>query len=173
MITFKQAVLTFYLLLSPTISSAQNYIYVGDKQYASTSTWEFQSSADYGNNDGLEVSVARQPNGGYLLLGKSTGIKGVYISGTVTLFLEDGSMIKCMDRGVRDYVDNKSIALYAFTEAEMEKLQTHRIAKIRYALKCYRVYTMECDQSYTADNKKPYSYGEDNYYATSTEIENL
>jgi predicted ATP-grasp superfamily ATP-dependent carboligase len=73
-----------------------------------------------------------------------------YIGGTVMIFLIDGTTIKCSDKGVRDHVDNKSIALYNFTKDEIEKLKKHRVSKIRFSI----IGGMEGTETFTADNKK-------------------
>lgn len=58
-----------------------------------------------------------------------------FIGGTVIVVLQDGSSIKCVDRGRRDQVNGESRALYTLTKAELETLSSIRIAFIRFNVK--------------------------------------
>lgn len=97
-----------------------------------------------------------------------------YIGGTVVIFLSNGLTIKCTDKGVRDYVNNKSIALYNFTNTEIDLLKENRITKIRFSI----INRMQGAETFTADNKRMalllYNSGtEKNYHETDVEISEL
>lgn len=151
----------------------QNYIYKGDNQYEATNNWTFELNGSYWTGD-PEVTVARHTNGGYLMISIAVPFKQNYIGGTVTVFLSDGSTIKCSDKGIRDHVDNKSIALYNFTKSEVDLLKQNRITRIRFSI----MGGMDGAETFTADNKKMtfslYGSGnEKNYYETDVEITEL
>ena len=86
-------------------------------------------------------------------------------------------MITCSDKGIRDHVDQKSIVLYVLTLAEIEKMKSLNIQKIRFTIKAKQGVYGGDTGNYTAENKKNlyggYSLdGEKvkNYYETSEEI---
>lgn len=150
----------------------QNFIYKGDQQYEATRSWRFRMNGEYWTGDPV-FTVAKHSNGGYLMISINVPYSSHYIAGTVMVFLNDGSVIKCTDRGIRDHVDNRSIALYNFTSAEVERLKTHRIVRIRFSIQD-EVFGLE---AFTADNENlilafPGSQGL-NYYETDVEISEL
>ena len=161
--------LTILILLLFSMNVAgQNYIYRGDKQFPATNSWSFKLNGNYWTED-PEITVAKTSFGGYLMISIEVPFKQHYIGGTVTIFLTDGTTIKCTDKGIRDHVDNKSIALYNFTKAEIELLKYSRISKIRFSI----MGGMEGAQTFTANNEKfSYSFGSDNkdYHETDVEI---
>lgn len=140
--------------MSALILNAQNYIYHGDNQYEATQSWVFKLNGTYWSED-PELTIAKHSNGGYLMLSIAVPGNGVHIGGTVFVFLEDGSIIKCTDKNIKDYVDNKSIALYNFTMDEIEKLKSFHITKVRFSIK--NIFNSNED-AYTADNKKENEY---------------
>ena len=166
---------------------SQNYIYIGDDQFKSTNTWEFKMNAKYWTSS-PELVVAKKKDGsGYLMISMDVPFKSTYIGGTVFLFLEDGSIIKCTDKGIRDHLDDQSIAIYNFTKGEINSLKTKKIAKIRFSI----LGGHEGKETFTANNKVKNEYGfiiketvsklkginnnkeEKDYYETNIEITKL
>ena len=182
----KKSIFTTTLVILFCVSAfSQNYIYNGDNQYESTGSWKFEMNGSFWGGD-PEFTVAKHSNGGYLMIAKDVPFKSFYIGGTVTVFLSDGSTIKCTDKGIRDHVDNQSIALYNFTKSEIERLKSNRITRVRFGIKG----GMEGTESFTADNvyykkvKKTESnlirgsnlnnyYNQKTYYETDVEITKL
>ncbi len=74
----KELLIALTIFTSCLSLNAQNYIYVGDNQYESTSTWKFDSNDDYGRYY-PEVTVAKHTNGGYLMLSVNVPFKQFYI----------------------------------------------------------------------------------------------
>ncbi|MBP6721734.1 MAG: hypothetical protein KA239_05400 [Bacteroidia bacterium] len=129
----------------------QNFIYKGDQPYLATNTWLFQCEHyDYP----LEVQIAKTSTGGYLRIATEVLDQIFYIGGSAFVLLDDGSMITCTDKGVRDYVDEKSVALYSFTQAEMDRLKTMNIQTIRFSIKAPKGLVGGNAGSYTAENSK-------------------
>lgn len=133
-----------FVLLLCTLSRAtfaQNYFYIGEQRYKTTPSWSFsfpgghELSMDYqGTTPFINVSIAKQSNGGYLVLSLYTFHFNQF-SGNVFLYLSDGSVIKCYDRNMGDYVNNKIIGVYLLSSAEIERLKRHRIESIRFSVK--------------------------------------
>lgn len=153
--------------------NAQNYIYKGNKQYEATNTWSFSLNAHYWTTN-PEITIAKNENGGYLMLSIVVPFSFDVIKGNLTIILEDGTMLKCIDKGIRDYVDETSTNLYFLTSQEIEKMKNSRISKIRFNINS-RGEVMP----YTASNYKEKRYivfgnkDEKDYYETDVEISNL
>ena len=151
-------------------NQSENRIYIGETSYPSTNTWTF--SNDYFKT--LAVTVAIHPTtGGFLMLETSTSFPQEKISGTVLLYLANNTVIKCIDRGIKDHVNGKSIALYKFTEEEMEKLAQNRITSIRFSVR-----SNFSSDSYIVENVKSMldklsSPNSEDYYETEKEIKDL
>lgn len=153
-----------------TNKQSENKIYIGETSYPSTNTWTF--SNDYFKT--LAVTVAIHPTtGGFLMLETSTSFPQEKISGTVLLYLANNTVIKCIDRGIKDHVNGKSIALYKFTEEEMEKLAQNRITSIRFSVR-----SNFSSDTYIVENVKSMldklsSPNSEDYYETEKEIKDL
>ncbi len=140
----------FLLMVTMFISLAsvgQNYIYRGDDRFEATNTWRFPLNGHYWTGD-PEITIGKRANGGLLMISIATPYKMNYIVGTLTVFLSDGTTIKCTDKNARDYVDSKSIAVYEFTATEIERLKVYRIMKIRFSI----AGGIEGPDALTADN---------------------
>lgn len=157
-------------------TNAQNYIYKGSEQFEATNSWSFILNGHFWSTDPTIV-VAKNPSGGYIMLTIEVPSDTFYIKGKLTIFLEDGTMINCIDRNVRDYVDNSSINLYNLTFDEIEKMKNSRITKIRFNIFKDNPFDMKDEIiSFTATNnndKFNLHQNEIDYYETDLEITNL
>lgn len=169
----KQLIFIFIILFSLTATS-QNIIYKGDKQFSATEQWVFECSLEAGIGN-LDVQIAKNETGGYLKLGIYSNDNWNYIGGNVSVFLEDGSIINCTDKKIRDEVDGKSIALYSFTNSEMEKLKELDILKIRFIIKAKPGVYGSNAVNFTAKNIKSKSFLNDDveYFDTSESVKLL
>lgn len=175
----KQLLITILSLLLYISVNGQNYIYRGENQYESTNTWEFSLNAHYWTSN-PEIIIAKNNTGGFLMISIVVPFNSDSIKGNLTIILDDGTMIKCIDKGMKDYVDNTSTKLYNLTMAEIEKMKISKINKIRFNI--YRDngnYTKGEYLPFTASNIKNNllisfsSYEEKKYYETDVEITNL
>lgn len=158
--------------------NAQNYIYKGDEQFEATDTWSFSLNAHYWTSD-PKITIAKHANGGYLMLSIVVPFDFDYIKGNLTIILDDGTMIYCVDRGVRDYVDETSTNLYNLTMGEIERMKISKISKIRFNIFRYQgSQSKGQNMPYTANNYKETMkfFGRDDekeYHETDVEITNL
>lgn len=162
----------------------QNIIYKGNKQYSATKTWLFKCE-NYSWTGDLEVQIAKTFEGGYLRLSIDVPDEMFFIGGPVYVFLADGSMITCSDKGIRDNVDGKSIALYVFIKSEIEKLKILDIQKIRFTVRDISGVNGGPTGNFTAKNKidvyglslnsiyKGPKIEEKDHYETSVEVTKL
>jgi len=160
-------------------SMGQNIIFKGDKQFPATNSWTFKCE-NYSWTGDLEVQIAKTATGGYLRLSIDVPINIFFIGGPVYIFLNDGSTITCSDKGIKDNVDQQSVVLYVLTQAEMDKLKTLDIQKVRFSVKAKSGTYGGPTGNFTANNKKnTYNfllYGEKkekDYYETSIEVSSL
>ncbi len=156
--------------------SAQYYIYHGNQKFEATSTFVFKCDACQWlglSADGLEVTLAKNGNkGGYLMLAMNSPYEERF-QGVITLILDDGTFIKCTDKGMRDYLNKQTISLYNLTLEEINKLRNIDIQTIRFTFKDPRAVSPFIG-SYTADAEPPsYSKLLVTFFETSKEINNL
>ena len=111
---------------------SQNQIYMGENLYKSTNNWTFYMDSFPGE---IKISVGKKQEKGVVLLSVRTIDKTHKISGNLFIILENGNIIKCLDRNIKDYVNNESRILYNLTDRELENLKRFRIHSVRYFLK--------------------------------------
>ncbi len=119
---FKTAALLSIVLFS-AMSNSENYIYVGDKQYKATNTWNWLT---------LEVTIGRDASKGLMMLQRSAFSSSQSFKGNVYIFLSDGERITCIDRNIKDHLNLKAISVYYLSESEVAKLKITRISQIRF-----------------------------------------
>lgn len=159
-------IVIIFCVANISLAQNKNIIYSGSKTYESTPTWRFELNKGHGS---LGLAIGKNKNEGVLLLTIETIIKQIYLKGTVLLFLEDGSVIKCYDKGIKDYLDGRSLSLYNLTAEEIKILMKKRIIKVRFSL--YN----NGYESLSADNKKIIFFGskEKSYHETNIEVWDL
>lgn len=167
---FKKLLLTFLIGLYCQLSFGQNYIYRGTTKYESTPSYDFECGSCPMGGGTLKVSIAKTDAGGLLLLATSTPFSQEQIAGTVLVYLADGTIITCTDKGIRDRLDGNSMALYAFTTAEMEQLMSSNVYKIRFSI---RNYMMRSSENLSAVNEEDYSYDHKPKYDVDQDVAGL
>ena len=160
-------VLAMSLFVAAT-SSGQNLFFIGEKSYPCTETFELQSNSDFGSND-LDVLIAKDGTKGLFVVSTRT-MTGVLIRGKLIIYLDDGTVISCIDRGKYDYVDNVATTVYYLTADELTKMKNSNINTVRYALKCGDCLSTQ-EGNFSASNKAS-GYG---LYGSSekTDVPNL
>ena len=66
-------------------------------------------------------------------------MQGKIISGKLIIYLDDGTVITCMDRGESYYVDDTAQAVYSLTNEQVNKMKNSNINTVRYTLKIYGI----------------------------------
>lgn len=124
-------ILFIFFLASHLSGSAQNFIYKGNQKYQATKSWKFQLNGDYWKND-PEFTIAKNSTGAYLMATITVPFKTEYIGGTLTIFLKNGEIIRCIDRKIRDHYDGIARTLFQLTIHEVELLKNSQIKTIRF-----------------------------------------
>lgn len=153
--------------------SSQNTFFVGNKTYKATPTWTFYTNECMYDNY-PKVTVAKGSNGGYLVLTLSTPMEEFRIGGSLLIYLEDNTVIKCIDNKSRDRANNKETKIYNLTLNEIHKMASSKAISIRFNIKKFS--TIE---SYIAENKYQPTFNESfrrdtkKYYDTELDISEL
>ena len=131
----KLVVAALFVLINIT-SLAQNKFLIGSKAYNSTPSFTLTSNAKAFGHD-LEVTILRNSKTGMIALSTDVFTDGVRIAGKALIYLDDNTVISCIDRGNFDFVDNTATTIYYLTEDEIVKMKNSNISVIRFNIKCY------------------------------------
>jgi hypothetical protein len=114
-------------------ANGQNLFFMDEESYPFTESFTLQANSDKGYD--LNVFFAKE--GTTELIAVSTiSNTGVTFSGKLIIYLNDGTVITCIDRGKTEHVDNSAKAIYSLTNEELNKIKESKINTIRYTLKC-------------------------------------
>jgi hypothetical protein len=81
-------------------------------------------------------------------------VSTVRISGKLIIYLDDGNVITCIYRGIKDNVDDIASSAYHLTTEESIKIKNSNINTIRYIIKCAEcLYNPIYEGNYSASNK--------------------
>lgn len=172
----KKITVTILFILLSLQANSQNTFYIGSKQYPATEKWQFE--CDSGIDRSPNIFIAKGINEGLFVISTET-IFPYYIAGNLLIYLEDGSIITCLDKRIRDEVNNTKTSVYKLTMNEVAKLTNSRINSVRFNL--YYKHSNE-KLSFIAKNyKHDYTYfpsGSPNkknklYYETDIEIKEI
>lgn len=141
------------IILNFKCISQENAIFVGDNAFQSTGVINFKCKT-YNWSD-LSLSIGKKGNEGLAMVSVYTGdLKLNFIGGTLFLILDNGTIIKCLDTNQKDFVDEKSIAIFKLTVADINNLKQSNIQTIRFTIKDKPKCTSTLAGNYTADNSK-------------------
>jgi hypothetical protein len=125
-------ILVFYSAIS------QNYTYIGTNRYEATKSWYCTIPNGWPDFDDGSVSVAKNGSVGFLVVTVQSGPHHPLI-GDVYIYLDDGNVIKCIDRGKRDQHDRLSIGIYNLTSNELKMLKKASISSLRVSALKYSI----------------------------------
>lgn len=135
------------MLCLTLIIQGQSLFIFGDKSYPCTETYSLLSNS--GSNN---LNIVFGKDGTKALIGVSLEITTMPSSiGNIIIYLNDGTVINCEDRGNNDYVDDIVSTLCNLNDEQIGKLKNSNINTIRYTLKSRIFEGKETD--YSASNK--------------------
>lgn len=111
-----------------------------------------KSSMDFGGHD-LTISIAKNGEAGFFVVSTEV-MTTVRIKGNLLIYLDNGELITCIDKGKFDLVDDIATTVYYLTSSEVNKLKENNIQKVRFSLK-------------TTGSKYSYSTEEGSFSATN------
>ncbi|NNC94016.1 MAG: energy transducer TonB [Chitinophagales bacterium] len=153
----KQTLIFLTVMLFMLPLTAQDFFFHGEKSYPCTEVFGLQSNS--GDSEGLQILFAKDGSKALIIVRKESLFE-LTISGKLIIYLEDGTVISCIDRGLNDYVDNIASSVYYLTDEELTKMANSNINAIRYKLEGDIVITKnlvyDAGGDYTASNKGSY-----------------
>ena len=129
----KKILIFLTAILFITITAiGQDFFFIGENSYPCTETFILQSNYDSESN--LNVTFAKDGAMGLIIVSRKTMYK-VLIREKLFIYLDDGSVISCIDKGNNDQVDFIASAVYSLTDDELSKMKNSNINTIKYTLK--------------------------------------
>ena len=127
-------ILTLVLAFSAKIN-AQNFTFIGENSYPSTERFELQSNSDKEEISNLNLVFAKDGISPIIIVSsKLTDV--VKIANKLIIYLDDGTVISCTDRGINDNVDDVATSAYRLTPSEISKMKKSNINTVRYEIVC-------------------------------------
>ncbi len=133
-------------------ANGQRFFYIGENSYPCTKTFTLQSNSDDSDINDLNVLFAKQSTTGLIIVSIKT-VSTVRISEKLIIYLDDGTVISCIDNGINDNVDDIASSAYYLTDAELIKMKNSNITTVRYVLKCVECFSSPREGNYSASNK--------------------
>ena len=132
----KRITITLILGLALAVQvNAQNFTFIGENSYPSTERFELVSNSDKEDIGNLNLVFAKDGISPLIIVSsKLTDV--VKIANKLIIYLDDGTVISCADRGVNDNVDDVATSAYRLTSSEISKMKGSNINTIRYEIVC-------------------------------------
>lgn len=128
---FKNIGLLFLVFLINTNVFAQEQMLLNSKKtIPATEKWKFDAPT-YTYSGFINTQIGNNGNGGTLLVEIESSEAQFYIGGTVYLFLEDGNVITCTDKNVRNTSEKMIQAFYLLTPSEINLVKKNKITEVR------------------------------------------
>lgn len=142
----KILIITAIFLLGTLTSKGQNLFFIGEKHYPCTEEFSLPPSiprnmvitgrpiySSSTRND-VDILIAKDGQRGLFVISDYTNDYRNLIKGKLLIYLDDLTVITCIDRGKYDYVNNIATTIYYLTPTELNKMKNSNINKIRYSL---------------------------------------
>lgn len=116
-------------------TNGQNFVFIGENSYPSTEQYTLKSNSDKEDINDLKLVFAKDGDNALIVVSsKLTDV--VKIAEKLIIYLDDGTVISCVDRGINDNVDDIATTAYYLTKSELNKLKSSNINTIRYEIVC-------------------------------------
>ncbi|MEO1187178.1 MAG: hypothetical protein AAFX46_22020 [Cyanobacteria bacterium J06636_27] len=150
----KKVLLLLFIAMTYALkTNGQNLVFLGEKSYPSTEKFILQSNSDSDYSNDLNLVFAKDGEK-ILIVVSSKLVSSVRISGKLIIYLDDGTVISCIDRGNKDNVDDIASTAYYLTNEELSKMKNSNINTIRYTIKCAECLSNPLyEGNYSASNK--------------------
>jgi hypothetical protein len=132
----KRITITLILGLALAVQvNAQNFTFIGENSYPSTERFELVSNSDKEDIGNLNLVFAKDEISPLIIVSsKLTDV--VKIAKKLIIYLDDGTVISCADRGINDNVDDVATSAYRLTASEISKMKGSNINTIRFEIVC-------------------------------------
>ncbi len=147
----KNILILFLSLSFSQFMIGQNTFFIGKKTYPCSDNFKFRVNYYY-----INVLFVKSGDAGLIVLSKNDDnhdpMARVIIKGTILIYLEDNTVISCIDRGEYDNVNDNSSTIYHLTKDEINKMKNSNVKSIRFTLKCYQCIDSSEEGNFIADN---------------------
>ena len=132
----KRIAFTLIVVLAFAVhTNAQNFTFIGENSYPCTERFELVSNSDKEKISNLNLVFAKDGISPMIIVSsKLTDV--VKIANKLIIYLDDGTVISCTDRGINDNVDDVATSAYRLTSAEIDKMTKSNINTVRYEIVC-------------------------------------
>ena len=132
----KRILLIITLVLAfPIYTIAQNFTFIGENSYSSTERFVLQSNSDKEDIGDLNVVFAKDEETALVIVSlKLTDF--VKIANKLIIYLDDGTVVSCIDRGINDNVDDVATSAYRLTSSEVGRMKKSNINSVRFEIVC-------------------------------------
>ncbi|PWK18457.1 hypothetical protein [Maribacter polysiphoniae] len=164
----KIPIILISMLFITLTANGQNLFFIGENSYPCTESFALQSNLD-GRED-LNVLFAKDGATAVIAVTTKSSLQGTIISGKLIIYLDDGTVITCMDRGESSYVDDTAKAVYSLTNEQVNKMKNSNINTVRYILKMYDIQEVNRSASNKAISTKDLTVKFFNNFDSVTEV---
>jgi len=132
----RQTILIITLALFYAVNvNGQNFAFIGENSYPSTEKYMLQSNSDKEDIGNLNLVFAKDGTTALIIVSSKLS-DVVKIAEKLIIYLDDGTVISCTDRGINDNVDDVAISAYHLTASELSKMKSSNINTIRFEIVC-------------------------------------
>jgi len=129
----KNILLLIILFLNLQEVASQNTCFIGSKSYPCTDSYTLGKHEILGRNP--EIYFMKDGEKGIIaFVINNYTMPHSRVKNKLILYLDNGQIITCVDRGRYDIVDDYATTLYYLTKDEVNKLKKSNISTIRYSL---------------------------------------
>lgn len=114
-------------------ASAQERFFINENSYPASTTFTLQTPETFLSKPVIDVMFVKKEEKYMLVLSKTAPMGQSQLKGNILLYLDDGSVIKCVDRGIKDFVNDISTSVYYLSDTEIEKLRNSNLHTLRYS----------------------------------------
>ena len=148
----KRILILVILATTSIYTNGQNFVFIGENSFHSTETFTLPSNSDNHFINDLNLIFAKDGTKGLLVV-SSKLVSTVLIRGKLIIYLNDGTVITCIDKGINENVDDIAKSVYYLTNEELEKMKKSNIHTVRYELKCSECLFPIYEGNHSASNK--------------------
>lgn len=130
----KIILLLFFTLVYSQEGISQNTFFIGEKTYACTETYRLEKA--FTSKSNLGVVFIKDGEKGMIAVTTDAHLGSRRIKGKLMIYLDNNTIITCLDRNKFDIVNDEATTIYYLTKDEINKLQNSNISSIRYTVGC-------------------------------------
>jgi hypothetical protein len=113
--------------------SAQETLKFKNKVYSASTVWNFYCD-EYAYSSKLKVQIAKAENSAILKLSIDTSNENLFIGNKILIVLNDGNLIYCADKNMREGFGEEKATYYLLTNFEINQLKKSDIENIRFQI---------------------------------------